>query len=369
MYAPEGSRLTVLTSLGWDAGRTQELAALAQPGQVAGRVAVQHRGAYDVLTDDGELRCEVPQRLVREASTPAELPAVGDWVVVEPTEPGRGVIHAVLERRTAFSRLAAHDPGSHTTHEQVVAANVDVVFVVSSIVDDLSARRLERYLTLGWESGARPVVLLTKADLVDDPAAALAEVSEVAVGVPVHAVSVHTGAGLDAVRAELRPGVTAALLGSSGVGKSTLVNTLVGEELLATQEVRGDGKGRHTTTRRELIRLPGGGLVIDTPGMRELQLWVADHGLEEAFDDVTSLFAECRFSDCRHETEPGCAVLAALADGRLTTERWESYRKLERELAALELRLDKQARSRERRRYRALDRAARERRRQKGTGD
>jgi ribosome biogenesis GTPase len=247
-----------------------------------------------------------------------------------------------------------------------VAANVDVVFVVTSITDDLSARRLERYLTLGWESGARPVVLLTKADLVDDPAPAIEEVSSVAFGVPVHAVSVHTGVGLDAVLAELRPGDTAALLGSSGVGKSTLINTLLGEELLATQEVRADGKGRHTTVRRELIRLPGGGLVIDTPGMRELQLWVADHGLEEAFDDVTTLFVGCRFNDCGHESEPGCAVLAALADGTLTPERWDSYRKLERELAALDLRLDKQAQAAERRRYRSLNRAMRATRREQG---
>ena len=209
-------------------------------------------------------------------------------------------------------------------------------------------------------------MLLTKADLVDDPEPAIAEVSSVAAGVPVHAISVRTGAGLDAVLAEVQPGTTAALLGSSGVGKSTLVNTLLGEELLATQEVRSDGQGRHTTTRRELIQLPNGGLVIDTPGMRELQLWVADHGLEEAFDDVTSLFAECRFNDCSHEVEPGCAVLAALADGRLAPERWETYRKLERELANLERRLDRQAQSRERRKYRALDREARERRQEKG---
>ena len=360
--------MTVLTSLGWDAARTTEFTEFAERGLVPGRVAIQHRGAYDVLTEDGELRCEVPQRLVRDAVTPAELPVVGDWVAVEATEPGRGVIHAVLERRTAFSRLASHDPGSHTTHEQVVAANVDVVFVVSSINDDLGSRRLDRYLTLAWESGARPVVLLTKADLVDDPGPAVAEVSSVAVGVPVHAISVRTGAGLDAVLAEMQPGATAALLGSSGVGKSTLVNTLVGEELLATQEVRSDGQGRHTTTRRELIKLPNGGLVIDTPGMRELQLWLADDGLEEAFDDVTSLFAECRFNDCSHETEPGCAVLAALADGTLTPERWESYRKLERELAMLDRRLDKQAQSQQRRKYRALDRAARERRQEKGRG-
>jgi ribosome biogenesis GTPase len=357
--------LTDLTTLGWDAERDKELDEHRPQGLVPGRVSVQHRGAYDVLTEGGELRCEVPQRLVREASTPADLPAVGDWVVLEPTAAGRGVIHAVLPRRTRFSRLAAHDPGSHTTVEQVVAANVDVVFVVSSITDDLSARRLERYLTLAWESGARPVVLLTKADLVADPAPALAEAEAVAIGVTVHAVSTVTGQGIDAVRSELRPGTTAALLGSSGVGKSTLVNTLAGEELLATQEVRADGKGRHTTIRRELIVLPCGGLLIDTPGMRELQLWVADHGLEEAFDDVTSLFGQCRFNDCRHESEPGCAIQAALADGRLAPERWEAYGKLERELAMLERRLDKQAQSKERRRYRTLSRAMRVRQREK----
>ena len=358
--------MTDLTSLGWDAERQAQFSEHETQRLVPGRVAVQHRGAYDVLTDRGELRCEVPQRLVRLSPSQADLPAVGDWVAVEPTETGRGVIHAVLPRRTRFSRLAAHDPGSQTTHEQVVAANVDVVFVVTSITDDLSARRLERYLTLGWESGARPVVLLTKADLVADPSPAIAEVSAVAAGVHVHAVSVRTGVGLDAVLAELRPGDTAALLGSSGVGKSTLINTLLGEELLATQEVRSDGKGRHTTVRRELIRLPGGGLVIDTPGMRELQLWVADHGLEEAFDDVTSLFAGCRFSDCGHESEPGCAVLAALADGTLAPERWESYRKLERELAVLELRLDKRAQAEQRRRWRTVSKASRARRREEG---
>jgi ribosome biogenesis GTPase len=357
--------VTDLEALGWDAGREQEFQPHAAAGHVPGRVSVQHRGAYDVLTEAGERRSEVPLRVVREAATPADLPAVGDWVAVEPVGDERGVIHATLERRTRFSRLAAHDPGSHTTVEQVVAANVDVVFVVSAIVDDWSARRLERYLTLAWESGARPVVLLTKADLVADPDAAVAEADEVAMGVPVHAVSTVTGLGLDAVRKELRPGVTGALLGSSGVGKSTLVNALLGQELLATQEVRADGKGRHTTTRRELILLPGGGLLIDTPGMRELQLWVADHGLEEAFDDVTSLFGRCRFNDCRHETEPGCAVLDALASGALPQERWDSYRRLERELAALELRLDKQAQSRERRRYRSLERAMRARQREK----
>jgi len=358
--------LTDLTLLGWDAERQQQFSAHAAAGLVPGRVSIQHRGAYDVLLEDGERRCEVPLRLVRDASSSAELPAVGDWVAVETTEPGHGTIHALLPRRSKFSRLAAHDPASATTEEQVVAANVDVVFLVTSLNEDLNLRRLERYLTLAWESGARPVVLLTKADLVDDAAPAVADVSSIAAGVPVHAVSVPTGEGIAAVLAELAPGQTAALLGSSGVGKSTLVNAIVGEELLATQEIRADGKGRHTTTRRELVRLPGGGLVIDTPGMRELQLWVADHGLEEAFDDVTSLFAECRFRDCAHGSEPDCAVHAALEDGRLPPDRWESYQKLERELAMLERRLDKRAQAEERKKWRSFSRTARARQQEKG---
>ncbi|HEY7381029.1 MAG TPA: ribosome small subunit-dependent GTPase A [Gaiella sp.] len=360
--------MTDLAALGWDARRTEEFEPHAAAGLVPARVAVQHRGAYDVVGEDGERRCEVLPRLVRDASSPADLPSVGDWVAVAPEGEGRGTIHAVLERRTAFSRLAAHDPASHVTREQVVAANVDVVFIVTSLNEDLNLRRLERYLTLGWESGARPVILLTKSDLVDDPDGAIADVSEIAFGVPVHSVSTVTGEGVDLVLDELGAGVTGALLGSSGVGKSTLINTLVGEERLETQEIRADGRGRHTTTRRELVLLPGAGLLIDTPGMRELQLWVADHGLEEAFEDVTSLFAECRFSDCAHDAEPGCAVKAALADGRLAAERWESYLKLQREIAALERRLDKSAQSQERRRYRALSRARRAEERGQGKG-
>ena len=332
-------------------------------GLIPGRVAVQHRGAYDVLTELGELRCDVAGRLYDESSSPADLPAVGDWVAVaaRPDEQG-GTVQAVLPRRTKFSRKTAWQ----AAEEQVLAANVDVVLIVTSLNEDLNLRRLERYLTLAWESGARPVFVLTKADLAADVDAAVQEVESIAFGVPVVALSNVTGDGLDALRSHLGPGVTAALLGSSGVGKSTLVNTLLGEELLETREIRDDGKGRHTTTRRELVQLPGGALVIDTPGMREIQLWVADEGLEEAFEDVTELFGRCRFTDCAHESEPGCAVKAAIADGSLPAERWESYLKLQREMAHLERRLDKRAAAEERKRWKALSVFAREAGKAKG---
>jgi ribosome biogenesis GTPase len=352
-----------LDDLGWDQTFAEEFAPHAAGGLVPGRVVVQHRGAYDVVTEAGELRADVAGRLYDESSSPAELPAVGDWVAVVPRPAERaGTIHAVLPRRTRFSRKTAWQ----ATEEQVVAANVDVVFIVTSMNEDLNLRRLERYLILARESGAEPVILLTKSDLAADVEAAVAEVRSIAFDVPVHATSSITGEGLESVRAHLGRGVTAALLGSSGVGKSTLVNELAGEELLLTREIRDDGRGRHTTTRRELVQLPDGALVIDTPGMRELQLWVADEGLDEAFADVISLFDQCRFSDCRHETEPGCAVKAALADGTLAPERWESYLQLQAELEHLERRIDKRAEAEARRRWRSLSRAARDARRARG---
>jgi len=338
-----------LPALGWDDAWQDLFNSHRDAGLVPGRVAVQHRGEWDVLTEDGEVRARVPGRLRHEAGSTADLPVVGDWVALREPANGRATIQAVLPRRTRFSRRAAHDPGSQATREQVVAANVDVVFVTASLADAVSPRVLERYLTLAWESGARPVILLTKADLEPDPDAVASEVGEIGGTVPVHAVSTRTGLGLDAVRAHVPPGVTGALLGPSGVGKSTLVNALVGEERLATGSVAEDGSGRHTTTRRELVLLPGGGIVVDNPGMRELHLWVADEGLEDAFEDIAELAARCRFSDCRHEGEPGCAIEEALADGRLAPERWQSYRDLQRELAELEERLERRERSRARR--------------------
>ena len=328
-----------LETLGWDAG--WKAAFETGEGMTPGRVAVQHRGAYDVLTESGERRTRVAPR-VRRTSTPAELPVVGDWVAIHDD-----VIEAVLPRRTAFVRRAAADPGSGTAREQVVAANVDVVFVTAALGQPLDRLVLERYLTLALQSGARPVILLTKADLEADPAGVAAEIEDVGGAIPIHFVSARTGNGVERVRALVGAGSTGALLGPSGVGKSTLVNTLVGDDaLLETGGLGADGTGRHTTTRRQLVPIPGGGLLIDNPGMREVHLWLADEGLEAAFADIAELAANCRFADCSHETEPGCAVQAALRDGTLARDRWDRYRALERELAELSERLERHERSR-----------------------
>jgi ribosome biogenesis GTPase len=336
-----------LATLGWDTAWDAAFEPHRVAGLVPGRVAIQHRIAYDVLTASAEQRARVPGR-VRHELAASDLPVVGDWVALDTRATPQ--IRAILPRRTKFSRRAAHDPGADVAREQVVAANVDVVFVTWSLADEPSPRVLERYLTLAWESGARPVILLTKADLEDDPEGVARDVEAIGGDVRVHAVSARTGLGLDAVRSELGTGVTGALLGPSGVGKSTLVNTLVGEEVLATRAVGADGAGRHTTTHRQLVVLPEGGVLVDNPGMREVHLWIADQGLEDAFADVAELAAECRFSDCRHETEPGCAVRAALENGGLEPERWRSYRELQRELAELDERLARRERSRARRR-------------------
>lgn len=334
-----------LATLGWDDAWSVAFAPFEERELTPGRVAIQHRGEYDVLTAEGEARARITSRL-RRGSSPADLPVVGDWVALDPA----GAIVEMLPRRTRLSRRAAHDEGSDDAREQVIAANLDVVFIVASLAEEPDVRLLERYVALALESRARPVILLTKADLEPDAAIVAAEVAAMDGEIPVHTVSVRTGIGLDSVRDHLASGLTGALLGPSGVGKSTLVNALVEQDdLLATGAVRADGQGRHTTTRRQLVALPCGGLIIDNPGMREVHLWLADDGLMDAFDDIAVLAAQCRFSDCSHETEPGCAVRPALADGRLQMERWQRYRSLQHELTELEARLTRRARSRARR--------------------
>jgi ribosome biogenesis GTPase len=332
-----------LEILGWDDTWKTTFEPYAARGLVPARVAIRHRGAYDVLTDQRDVRAKISSRL-RRASVPRELPAVGDWVALDGS-----TIEAVLPRRTTFSRRAAHEPGHASAREQVVAANVDVVFVTFPLGGEIDPLVLERYVALALESGARPVLLLTKSDLETDPDAIAGELAAVNGEIPVHALSARAGTGLEAVRDHLPVGVTGALLGPSGAGKSTLVNALAGDELLATGDVRPDGSGRHTTTRRELVLLPGSGLVVDNPGMREVHLWLADEGLADAFEDLLALAGECRFSDCRHEAEPGCAVRAAVEDGRLDRERWQRYLALRAELEELEARLARAERSRGRR--------------------
>jgi ribosome biogenesis GTPase / thiamine phosphate phosphatase len=325
-----------LAELGWN----PELADNLEPGLVPGRVAAVHRGAFDVWTADGPVRSRLPGRLMHDRLDVA----VGDWVGMSD-----GLIRSVVPRRSAIVRNAA----GLTTTAQTLAANVDVAFVVSSLGPDLEPRRIERYLLTIWESGASPEIVLTKADRLDDPWPLVAEVEAVALGVPVHTVSAVTGQGCDALRARIHDAATAVLIGSSGVGKSTLVNRWLGEEVMTTHETReDDDEGRHTTTHRQLLVLPGGGMVIDSPGLRELQLWdVGAAALDATFADVEDLAADCRFGDCTHTHEPECAVLAAVESGELAGERLHSWRKLQRELRAIAIRHDVHLRKEEARKW------------------
>lgn len=343
-----------LARLGWDDDREVEFAPHAAAGLVPGRVSTQLRGVHLVATPDGEVRAEVAGRLWRESGA-AGHPVVGDWVALEPGTTGTVTIQAVLERRTAVARKAAGE----ATVEQVLAANVDIVFVVAGLDGEPNLRRLERFLAAAWDSGAQPVVLLTKADLAAQASVAVADAEAVAAGVAVHAVSAVTGEGVDELRAYLAGNRTGAFLGPSGAGKSTLVNRLLGTEEQETREVRSDGKGRHTTTHRELFVLPGGGLVVDTPGLRELGLLGDGEGTASAFGEITELAAECRFNDCAHESEPGCAVLAAVKSGTLDPERLASYRKLGSELQFVARKQDARASAEERRKWRRLARSFR----------
>ena len=353
-----------LEDLGWTARFAEAFAPHAGEGVEPARVSLEHTHIYRVITPEAERLARVAGRLRHGASQRADFPAVGDWVVLEAGVAGSDArIRAVLPRATHFSRRAAGNP----TEEQVVAANIDVVFLVSGLDHDFNPRRIERYLVTAWDSGAAPVIVLNKADLVGDPAAFVAQVEALAPGVPVIAVSAKRPETLETVRQHLGKGRTAALLGSSGVGKSSIANALIGEAILRTHEVReSDSRGRHTTTGRQLVMLPGGGILIDTPGMRELQLWESTETVAGAFSDIDALAAGCRFRDCRHATEPGCAVAAAAAAGTLPAARLESFRKLQGEQAHLAAQQDERARIEQKRAGKVGAKALRKRLKDKG---
>ncbi len=356
--------MTTLRELGWDAHWERTFAERAPEGTIPARVAIEFNHIYRVATEHGELQAQLTGRIRHQAAGRHELAAVGDWVAVraaagEPT----GVIEAILPRRSKFSRKAAGE----LTEEQVVASNIDTVFLVMGLDHDFNPRRLERYLLTSFESGARPVVILTKADLADDVAQRIADIQAIAAGVPVHATTavrreLSTGEVVEpdvtVVVQYMGEGRTGALLGSSGAGKSTLINALIGTPVLKTATVRAhDSRGRHTTRHRQLIVLPGRGLLIDTPGMRELQLWDVAEGAKDTFDDIETLAASCHFTNCRHQDEPRCAVKAAVAAGELAADRLASYLKLQEELRSLETRRGARARIEEKRVGRVVGRA------------
>jgi len=307
-------------------------------GFVPGRVTAQHKNSYRVYFENGEIAARITGKLLHEAEQSGILPVVGDWTALRlANDQTHASIHAILPRRSKFSRKTA----GNIVQEQVAAANIDTIFLVQGLDGDFNPRRLERYLVMAWDSGASPVIILSKTDLCADIEQKLYAVSSIAAGVPVHAISSVTQEGLEQLSTYTQMGKTIALLGSSGAGKSTLINRLLNEERQKIQEVRSrDSKGRHTTTRRELLLLPAGGCVIDTPGMRELQLWSAPEGMINAFPEIAEVAARCRFDDCRHDAEPDCAVKQALSDGTLDPERFESFQKLQRELEYLDSKQD-----------------------------
>lgn len=345
-----------LVSLGADAALCGVFESFSARGLEPARVSSSQRDQYKLITESGEISGEPSGALWHRAASAAAMPVVGDWVAVRRVSDEYAITEAVLPRRTCFSRRAA----GRREEQQTIAANIDTVFLVCGLDGDFNLRRIERYLALAAESGAAPVIVLNKADVCECVEQRTAEVRAIAGAAEIAVVSAREPGGIDALRGYVGPGRTVALLGSSGVGKSTIVNALLGEDRLRTQEVReSDSRGRHTTTHRELAVLPGGGALIDTPGMRELQLWASAETVEQTFDEIAEAAAECRFGDCTHTQEPGCAVLAAVASGALSAERMESYRKLMGEARRHERMTDVLAAQKYKRWNKAVHKAAR----------
>lgn len=327
-----------LNSLGWSIFFENAFRPYRSQGYLPARIASEHKNIYRLYLPGKEILARTTGKFLHQTKVTSDFPAVGDWVVVRLQEnQEEASIHAILPRKSKFSRKSAGDKVS----EQIAAANVDTIFLIQGLDHDFNLRRTERYLVMAWESGARPVIVLSKADLCENILEKLDEVDLIAPGVSVHAISSLTEKGIEQLHPYLEEGQTVAFLGSSGAGKSTLINRLLGYDRQRVQEVREqDSKGRHTTTYRELIQLPSGGCLIDTPGMRELQLWTSGDGMQDAFADITVLSDGCRYDDCRHDTEPDCAVKMALHEGALTSGRFESFVKLQKELEYLNSRDD-----------------------------
>jgi ribosome biogenesis GTPase len=346
-----------LELLGWNSFFAKSFESHSQAGYTVGRVALEHKDTCILYTEHGEISAEVAGKMRYLAASRQDFPAVGDWVAISVRDSEkRATIHGVLPRKSKFSRKIA----GTKTDEQIVAANIDTVFLVSGLDRDFNLRRIERYLILVWDSGAHPIIILNKADLCDDIEERREEVEAIALGIPIIILSAAKNQGLNALTPYLSKGQTAALLGSSGVGKSTLSNQLIGKQVQVVGEVRqGDDKGRHTTTHRELLILPSGGLLIDTPGMREVQIWAGEESFQETFADVEILAKQCRFHDCKHDTEPGCAVRQAIEDGTLDYQRFLNHQKLQKELDYLVRKQDQKAHLAEKEKWKKITKSLR----------